>query len=384
MNKIVKTWISFIITLAVVTSFLGYKPTISVQYALADPLNAVIYDESDLYMDTFACNYFINLKDNAAYNKAGSCGYVAIALLLSYYDTYWNDDIVPETYDQSSLSLDVSPGVRNEYEAFGGMTRDQYVNAIYEDENINNYFQFLLFKLARDSTGESTMSTFGVSYTKMRDMINYYLFSYLGLLTNECFVQTVNSNVEEFVKEKVSNGEPVIVGIPGHVTVAYDYDILQDQLYGYWGWRDSNNHAPYTNFSDAYAIALNLEHKHSDNYIINGVETCSCRLSYHVHNYDYNSKFVGDSGHEKICFCEMVENCAGTVTARSINASKHRKNCSCGYFEEETHVIDPSQLFVDNFIMYNTCLGCDAVIEMDSGFGEIIHPNRVSWEVIDA
>lgn len=32
-------------------------------------------------------------------NSAGSCGYVAVASALSYYDNFYNDDIIPEKYN---------------------------------------------------------------------------------------------------------------------------------------------------------------------------------------------------------------------------------------------------------------------------------------------
>ena len=49
--------------------------------------------------DKFATYYFSNLKDNYGYNTMGSCGYVATAMMLSYYDTYLNDDIISPVFD---------------------------------------------------------------------------------------------------------------------------------------------------------------------------------------------------------------------------------------------------------------------------------------------
>ena len=45
--------------------------------------------DEDIYQkDKFASYYFLNLQNNFGYNTHGSCGYVAVAMLLSYYDTY--------------------------------------------------------------------------------------------------------------------------------------------------------------------------------------------------------------------------------------------------------------------------------------------------------
>lgn len=65
--------------------------------------------------------YFQNLVNIGA-NEYGSCGYVGIGMLLSYYDTFWCDDFIDEKYDYSSLQdsnriVDIyksSPGVKNE------------------------------------------------------------------------------------------------------------------------------------------------------------------------------------------------------------------------------------------------------------------------------
>ena len=60
---------------------------------------------SNIYQyDSFMESYFDNLTINHGDNTIGSCGYVAIDMLLCYYDTYLNDNIVPEQYDVPSES----------------------------------------------------------------------------------------------------------------------------------------------------------------------------------------------------------------------------------------------------------------------------------------
>lgn len=39
-------------------------------------------------------------------NYKGSCGYVAIGMILSYYDTFLDDSIIPEQYDMVSNGYD--------------------------------------------------------------------------------------------------------------------------------------------------------------------------------------------------------------------------------------------------------------------------------------
>lgn len=45
-------------------------------------------------------DYFRNLYDYSPLNRAGgSCGFVSLINLLTFYDTFFNDDVIPEQYD---------------------------------------------------------------------------------------------------------------------------------------------------------------------------------------------------------------------------------------------------------------------------------------------
>ena len=55
-----------------------------------------VYESSISEYDSFLVSYFDNLTYNYGVNYKGSCGYVAIAMLLSYYDTALCDAIIPE------------------------------------------------------------------------------------------------------------------------------------------------------------------------------------------------------------------------------------------------------------------------------------------------
>lgn len=83
------------------------RPSIDVPY----------YSQSD-----FTKNFFINCEANVVENSIGNCGYTAISTLLTYYDTYWSDIFIPETYESSPTSLInnndnarnyYSPGIKN-------------------------------------------------------------------------------------------------------------------------------------------------------------------------------------------------------------------------------------------------------------------------------
>ena len=51
-------------------------------------------DDKTYIDNTYASYYFSNLRDNFGNNAFGSCGYVSIGMLLSFYDVYWDDNII--------------------------------------------------------------------------------------------------------------------------------------------------------------------------------------------------------------------------------------------------------------------------------------------------
>ena len=60
------------------------------------------YDASNIdYYEQpkFVVDYFRNLVENLPTNNSGNCGYTALTMLLSYYDTYWNSGIIPDQYN---------------------------------------------------------------------------------------------------------------------------------------------------------------------------------------------------------------------------------------------------------------------------------------------
>ena len=68
--------------------------------------SSTIYSSSIVEYHSYITSYFDNLTYNLGMNYKGSCGYVAIGMLLSYYDSFLDDNIIPEQYDISSNGYD--------------------------------------------------------------------------------------------------------------------------------------------------------------------------------------------------------------------------------------------------------------------------------------
>ena len=110
-------------------------------------------------LNNFANYYFSNLNNNFGTNTHGTCSFVAMGMLLSFYDTYLNDSFVPDAFEENTyvepdsegtiLTKGVeSPGVTyDDFVATAAMDRVDYED--YVVDNPNASFQNFLFPSAK-------------------------------------------------------------------------------------------------------------------------------------------------------------------------------------------------------------------------------------------
>lgn len=273
--------------------------------------------------ENFACYYFKNLTENFGNNVYGTCTYVSLQMLLSFYDTYWDDNFVPDIYEVCSdfvstsqdnydfelLPFDTaSPGVVFERNA---LIRESIVdgeNVTYQNYPIEKYYQLIdqysekyfhlkLLQLSKSYFGsikfDQSYHSLGMTYAEMIAFLNYYLYDYLSFKTSDVKIISENSSqnaIKAFVIEKIKNGIPVILrtsDFGGHSFIAYDYDEMKNQVYVHAGLRDEVSSSALTHISlgdfdnvnvwDATAIQIQKKHSHSNNYhSSNGKNFCSC------------------------------------------------------------------------------------------------------------
>lgn len=243
--------------------------------------------------------YFENLYTYSPNNNIGSCGYVSLIQTMSYYDSYVNDEIIPEVYDKHDSNAitwesaaQVSPGV----------IRDSYNSSIggsYYNYCHNNYdvdFQCALTVANNQSDGTDNSSDFGYSiggwdYQKTFNKF-YGENSPLTVVSYETSSQSAYLN---YIRNSIDNGEPVIVHIKKHDSsgneiafhsvVAYDYN--SQGVYANFGWGSSSTRElliggsyGYDQITNCYRLVDNSTvHSHSNNYIIDGTSYCGCNLS---------------------------------------------------------------------------------------------------------
>lgn len=273
----------------------------------------------------YATNYFYNLTDNFGVNEMGSCGYVALGMLLGYYDTYWDDNIVPETFEQTAtlptnnFSTNVSsPGGKSEKDLLTGITGNQYytdASHYYNNIVLPNYNQYLHLNLIYrgnslgyyDSTAGRDAG--GLSESKILELTQNYLNSISNLNSQQIAIESVsiqpnenianaNLRIRMFVEERVKQGIPVLISasqsetLPKpkkHAMIAYDFDVDETTnnqiIYVHTGLRDVENEAithvnlnstTYTNLTSAIALVPKTNHSHTANYKYGTNTYCPC------------------------------------------------------------------------------------------------------------
>ena len=342
--------------------------------------------------DNYAAYYFSQLKENFGYNHKGTCSYVATAMLLSYYDTYWDDSIIERTvngvtnedWDKVQDGFDVSksikentqsPGVKNdetivnnEKTRLGLGTNDILTDSDYDvliTPNSNQYFHFELLRLGKYVLGMD----YALYPWDVVDLLEYYLYNIRGYTASQVPIEYKNwadfeGNKRDYIIDKVVKGIPVLVcggnidiSEPWfHTYIIYDYDEANDELYCHLGWV-KDKYYPYKEYTHiafssidgtliggAITLDFRTEHSCSNNYTyVEDGETkskCSCYFPCHdAHTHEYGLSEDG-SQHTYVCGCHVNDSnyYDHTFEYTSVDSDAHMLVCSeCEYSYTAEH-----------------------------------------------
>lgn len=338
-------------------------------------MNCGGFDKTNDYLDdvpphpndykNFANQYFRNLT-YYGYNSNGTCAYIALGMVLSYFDTYWNDTIIPERYDKTASidgthSYDLSPGIDDEKSSF------------------NNDFKYLNYMLTKTSSNfHAYLLSLGNSLGYTNSGLGLYLYQLYeifkkygnvnGAVNNDNFTYVLDdrakgstasqADLKSSIKTYMKLGIPVIVHIQGyrkgslfhsgagHAIVAYDYDEENDTIYGHFGLGGEYMHQNILSevngvvFDEIVGyLVINpfrSEHYHSNNYVMSAYQTlCACQLITHEHKLHYKDKL----------------------------SNSHTEYCYCGYSQVESHTFLP-----DAIGKFDICTKCNYRKKSDGGF----------------
>lgn len=331
-------------------------------------------DVAPTFLNTPASFYFSALNTNFGKNARNSCGYLAVSMLLSYYDHYWNDDIIPNSHNKSgsfslasnTVSVLSSPGVYKDPWSLNTYFYDSLITT----QGPERYLHLELLRLGRDeleftptqiptdpNADDDDDLRWVTNDEMLVSLLNYYFQEYLSLRgsdgttnyvtvhsdTYENYPSSAFSDPDGIVRrkmiEKIKAGIPVIynasttTGI-GHSFIAYDYDVENDAVYLHCGLDDSNDI-----FNNFYISDKDPNFTYTENISCVWVEIDETKLS-HEHSLFYENTADG-SDH---CMCEFHDHIAHNHTGEYINTGStttHNRNCNwCGVVAENHFVSD--------------------------------------------
>lgn len=366
MKKNIIFWLSFILIMLFFSPSKIYGENLDEQLDILDEsehyelvISALTTTETSTISNynNFMSAYFDNLTYNLGMNYKGSCGYVAIAMFLSYYDTFFNDAIIPENYDIPSVGSGTnmierrnSPGVLKDVivnpesldDTIYGLRLSalEYYSYMEALSNVSLHARLIIIANAKGYYNfNDDYGAAGSLFTYRLDVLNTYLgtVGYIeGIDYTIEYNDTGNYNdtysyyVRRFTIEKIKAGYPVLLSVQrpsglGHVVVAYEYDQATDIIYCHMGYGSDLTHVNvesrgFSVYATALVIDFMSQHSHNNNYgvteIVNGIPTVTyyCYCSSSIHSYhQYSSHYS------------------------SINNQEHRAYCSCGAERTESH-----------------------------------------------
>lgn len=276
--------------------------------------------------------YFSGLKYNFPANQMGTCGYVALSQILTYYDTTLNDYIVPERYDAESSDINKlflsynSPGCL--YQELDASSIESYISEIERTSTTNLQSKLLTcYKsaygdYAKDDDGNYTFSNGPWDY---QQILNQYFDSFFkSRFTVENYERNANESIEDctyrlkgIIRNAIDEGYPAVISITrdfknNHAVVAYDYD-ENGEIYANFGWR-SNEFQSTTfhstlseqNYNEIFHASIikmdNVPYVASNNYSLNGTKLDSKGNEFVAHTHNLTSWSILNSNmHSSYC-----------------------------------------------------------------------------------
>ena len=114
--------------------------------------------------------YYKSLESNFGENLYGSCTNIATGMLLSYYDTYLNDNIIAEEFDVSSTNVN-SPGTLWEDLDYY-TTLSSYKTALLSMKDVSLQARFYSYSCDLGNT------SLALSYQNRKDVLENYFSDY--------------------------------------------------------------------------------------------------------------------------------------------------------------------------------------------------------------
>ena len=221
-------------------------------------------NQEELFLTNYSTIYYSNLFKNFSLNTHGTCSFVALSMLLSFYDSYWNDNYIAENFEEVSFyeapthlpnsmcnpSFDTeSPGVISEaFENVADLTQSEYVSFI--SNTSGTYFQSYLINLAYSMFDDycfETNNSYGLTLYEQTQLLSYYLIYCRNITSLEAVICSYSDilTIKEEIIDDIVDGVPLVLNVYSpkfgyHSVIAYDYDDLDDEIYVHAGWKNED------------------------------------------------------------------------------------------------------------------------------------------------
>ena len=325
-----------------------------------------------------------------------TCPYVAMSLLLTFYDSYWNDCFVDEDYEWNEGKYISETDTMSDTFAATSEGNDWFEYIVdldlpentptyprypaYAMNHVNDYLEPYLISIGRLlGYHKANDEKLGLDDDETVAVLEYYLFNVQQFTRNDIEVHYLHEDdgdIEDVMRTQINNGFPVIyIGKKvvesessknetdeseetkksGHELIAYGIDSNGNILL-HTGWKkDSFRVSSSVEYNLNRAIIwLELKgdlltHTHTEesgNYIdlITGNTLCACQIYSNHPAHENNHIYVDDydsENHFESCHCgDAVRNVTPhNLTYFYYSSSKHRESCSDCYYMQ---VIDHS------------------------------------------
>lgn len=356
-------------------TLLPFALVISSSATEAEEVSAEQLRAEQMRRESFMFHYFYNLRENIGSNVVGTCGYVALGMLLTFYDCYWDDGLVSDSYMNSTdltLNANNSETILTAYENYPSpgspeampaieqallqmahqraTTLEEKIEAwqyyvlgmelLYSDTSLHGKLIVMLDELLAPMISEDECSPKDDGGTNIQDremlLENYLVWSVGNNYEEDWHIasyptdtdESTSAAVREEMIEYIVQGIPVLLAVTyqstnpdtgvttpcNHAVIAYDYDENEDIIYCHTGWGvivENQTHCDIEYLGDAYTTQLT-------NFM------ALVPLGEHVHSNAY----IFDDAPEGICSCELPNHHhEGYV---SCSADEHSVVCWCG------------------------------------------------------
>ncbi len=312
----------------------------SVTYGGVD--NYELFD--DYGSDVKKCNnafYFEYLYDLHGYNIDDTCVPIAAQILFGYYDTFYNDNIIDESFDVDTQSNYPSNPL-DEYSYSPGSDErfHQYLISFCKEKDIDDDAAWLSF----DESKELMME-----YLKSRNIEANYTY------VNGNWSDATSNRAANHIKESIDRGNPIYLGVSKHASIVYAYDSQYVYVHSGWGdvrrisWSLIN-----TNLFNVFGIGAPVTfeissfaspHVHSDNYVNRYDNTWACgyckkafdEVKITPNMYGFESQYFYSVKEKKIETGKLTINTkrlrTGYIENQFINLSPRKADAGLAYLE---------------------------------------------------